>query len=836
MSRNNSASSFHHQESLFTFSVFQPVLGSALQWFPALGSRELDNLINAFVPGPSSIQDKRAHVAMDFYEYAAQTGDNFKMYSVYGSVASGPCATDSPASSSGMYDSGYGSTFNVSPVVADTGFYTPYLPAVTPSSTTSASSGSSSCAAKKAAPSAPRSDSRLDFLNHPGMRILTKDGRDVTNSAGRGSKTKEQRDHAHLMRVIKACDACRRKKTRCDPSHKKRTTSSSRSQPQSQQPAESSVRSAKKARTVKRTAAHEPQVHALATTAHSLLDNDALLDAPAVSYEQLSETPDDFWLQYVNFEGAAPFPEEYNLANPFGSFSSHSASETASPLQPLVPFPSVSANSVDLPAVTSQEPRLPYLQPDGPFGTDYVDFSLYSPTSDFSGEEAEFSNRSLPRTTGHPQRQPGITHEPRLPERGLPLFSDRQSQLLTAQVGPGGSDPQSASSTWSSADVGANALQHAASSICSSTLRPNRRNAGTQDSPVQSQPSPSSDGLGAATSLSTLHNNRCLPPLAQDAIVSPTLPPDRQAISLQQTTSSSHHDVPGALLTTVKLGLWEYAVLAATHSLDEAKAGGTSHSKALTAGSRHIPGVPRTRLSSSQATSPESLADLGISSFTGRGANLEPLEHAQTTSEALLAINAQFPAHVDEETDAAGPVSGLSSESVAANGYDRPRPVDRTQEPVVPTRNQSTVLNSYAGSRTERLRSSPSQGKSSTSKAETATAESFRGGCVVDVLPSSDGFKRGYTAAFGLIAGALVSAALRLTSWTATLHVLLLFFGLYHHSADLDGVHRQEFHRDIVLGRRIDRQGHCRTPMVPLASRLHKLSRHVEGLRCAVVQ
>jgi hypothetical protein len=48
----------------------------------------------------------------------------------------------------------------------------------------------------------------------PGFSIMTKDGIDVTNSAGRGTKTKEQREHAHLMRIMKACDACKKKKVR----------------------------------------------------------------------------------------------------------------------------------------------------------------------------------------------------------------------------------------------------------------------------------------------------------------------------------------------------------------------------------------------------------------------------------------------------------------------------------------------------------------------------------------------------------------------------------------------------------------------------------------------
>jgi len=62
----------------------------------------------------------------------------------------------------------------------------------------------------------------IDFSGMPSMRIMTRDGRDVTNLISRTSKTKEQREHTHLMRILKACDDCRRKKSRCDPSHRSR--------------------------------------------------------------------------------------------------------------------------------------------------------------------------------------------------------------------------------------------------------------------------------------------------------------------------------------------------------------------------------------------------------------------------------------------------------------------------------------------------------------------------------------------------------------------------------------------------------------------------------------
>ena len=78
---------------------------------------------------------------------------------------------------------------------------------MTPPNPTPGARGRVTKKAKKDTPKA--AEARL-----PGFSIMTKDGIDVTNSAGRGTKTKEQREHAHLMRIMKACDACKKKKIR----------------------------------------------------------------------------------------------------------------------------------------------------------------------------------------------------------------------------------------------------------------------------------------------------------------------------------------------------------------------------------------------------------------------------------------------------------------------------------------------------------------------------------------------------------------------------------------------------------------------------------------------
>ncbi|KAF5256679.1 hypothetical protein FOXYS1_12832, partial [Fusarium oxysporum] len=94
------------------FSVFQPTLGAQLQFFPAIGTRELDEMINAYMPGPASNQEKRASIALDYFEYAHLTGQTFKFYPIYS-------AADSPATASPLQDSGYGSSFNTSPATSN---------------------------------------------------------------------------------------------------------------------------------------------------------------------------------------------------------------------------------------------------------------------------------------------------------------------------------------------------------------------------------------------------------------------------------------------------------------------------------------------------------------------------------------------------------------------------------------------------------------------------------------------------------------------------------------------------------------------------------------------
>ncbi len=358
MSRNNSVN------SLMGFSVHQPTIGSPLQFFPAMGSKQLDEMIDAYIPGDASIPEKRAAVSMEFFEYAMATGDLFKFFMVYPTLGS--------TNTSPTMDSGYHSSFTTSPAMSENQWNSTSSRVVSPSS------------AKKATAS-------NDFSNLPGMKIMTKDGQDVTNSASRGCKTKEQRDHAHLMRIIKACDSCRRKKTKCDPSHKRPAAGTS------------SGKITKKASRNPRPAAAPPQI---ATKQASMsTEFDQIFSASSSSLnpfaESLNVPTDGFsmeWDQFIQYdeEPTEAIPYDYDFfLDPAGffspattaSFSSSSTSPSQLPITPIDRDINITDNTTE---GHDHWPILPYLNPGGVEpGSNYVDFNLYSPQSSFLDEDLE---------------------------------------------------------------------------------------------------------------------------------------------------------------------------------------------------------------------------------------------------------------------------------------------------------------------------------------------------------------------------------------------------------------------------------------------------------------
>ncbi|EFQ29443.1 uncharacterized protein GLRG_04587 [Colletotrichum graminicola M1.001] len=370
------------------FSISQPFLGAALQFYPEMGTQQLDDLINAYVSGSASISEKRATVSMDFFAYSQLTGETFKYYAVDGQSLSN---TTSSAGSSPIQGSSYSSNF-VSPVISDWSWSRSTSSSgsvTTPTSVTHEAIPSKP--SKKIASSAARHQAS-DFSHLPGMKIMTKDGRDVTNSASRGCKTKEQRDHAHLMRIIKACDACKKKKVRCDPSHKKRSATQSQSTNTGATP----VRLAKKAKTSakdSRTATERSPQQDTAFTAQSLVP-----EQPFASLEIPSNSTDlaEAWESLVQFDEEpvdfSPFNYDF-FFDPAGHLTPKSNQSPATPSMVFAQLQS-GADTQQNPDVNKpfsdelgiEFPTLPYLDSTAP-ANNYVDFNLYSPEPSFLDDD-----------------------------------------------------------------------------------------------------------------------------------------------------------------------------------------------------------------------------------------------------------------------------------------------------------------------------------------------------------------------------------------------------------------------------------------------------------------
>lgn len=360
--------------SMKGFSVLQPSLGAPLSWMPAVGTKELEQLINAYLPGPASAQEKRAAISLDFFEFTAQTGENFKYYPVPVNHVS---ATRSPASS----------TASASPALSNMSYGSPSQP-----STPAPRTASRTSVAKA---------EKTDYSHLPGMKILTTDGQDVTNSVSRGCKSKEQREHAHLMRVLKACDACKKKKIRCDPSHKRRSSS--------QISPKAVSKPAKKAKKLPSPSASQTTTASFtsAPEASFELGMDLSLDMNFDSFpsmdidEILAFNPDPIDANLPqDFYGAVPQDFDFFLSNDFSPAMASSTDSFDSPAQPLTPVGSGLFSQGDFTTFSdtsslaflqagAHEPSLPYMTSDVTHGSNYVDFNLYSPASSFIDEEPQ---------------------------------------------------------------------------------------------------------------------------------------------------------------------------------------------------------------------------------------------------------------------------------------------------------------------------------------------------------------------------------------------------------------------------------------------------------------
>ncbi|SPO03736.1 uncharacterized protein DNG_06419 [Cephalotrichum gorgonifer] len=355
------------------FYVFQTTLGSPLQFHPALGTPELDALMDAYLPYPATAQEKRASISVDFLNHYRCTGESIKFYQVPDYWVNS--TTSSPSSAQ---DSGYGSSFTASPMVPTWSW--PAVATPTESSpSTSSSHPTPQMTSRRRKPSSsarqptPSRATMSDYSHMPGMKILTKDGRDVTNTATRGCKTKEQRDHAHLMRIMKACDSCKRKKVRCDPSH--RTGASPTS------PTESLRREAKRVRR-----SNQPQQPGMAVSSFKPPIPANSVPIPSLTDSFEFDAFDPLFLEDTPAEDQVNW-DEFLVTNGELDAMFTGSLDYLPDLQPSV----LSTNSKEQPVVIDRPgtvpspdvPQLPYLDVNET-PHNYVDFNLYSPSSSVS--------------------------------------------------------------------------------------------------------------------------------------------------------------------------------------------------------------------------------------------------------------------------------------------------------------------------------------------------------------------------------------------------------------------------------------------------------------------
>lgn len=367
-------------------------------------------MINVLKPGPSSAGEKRAAITLDFFYHTQLTGQTFKFYPV-----------SSPSSSPSL-----SSSYTPSPATSSWDW----------STASSSSSCTSSKRRRESTTSSPPSRHRTaDFSHLPGMKILTKDGQDVTNSATRGCKTKEQRDHAHLMRIIKACDDCRRKKIRCDPSHKKRAATRAAPKSAVPKPAQSKTAVSHAPPPCPAPSIAEPAI----TFPASSWDFDSILSlqgSEEFGATNSSHDPFDEWINFphdtpeldlmVNSDGLDLSPTLADARPEERLSSEHDSPFSQEPCAPPGP------------GTVGGQPGSP--TPNLPFGerfdssSDYTDFNLYSPASSFSEDERMLSIGSSTSSVSDPALQshssfPGLAHlstsrESRLGQPSSPQPSD----------------------------------------------------------------------------------------------------------------------------------------------------------------------------------------------------------------------------------------------------------------------------------------------------------------------------------------------------------------------------------------------------------------------------
>lgn len=191
---SEASSTAERSSSCQSFTISQVAPSALLQFEPPLHSKELAEAIHNYVPGPFTLQEKQRQVSMEFFQWRSTN------------------CPDGPASY--FHDAAPAMEFsNFSS--AESSF--DYSMASSSGQTSFGNNTKSSAPARRTKSKVVKKSSAKPVSSGPrlpGLSIMTKDGVDITDLAPRGPKTKEQRDHAAMMRKLKACPTCKKRKQR----------------------------------------------------------------------------------------------------------------------------------------------------------------------------------------------------------------------------------------------------------------------------------------------------------------------------------------------------------------------------------------------------------------------------------------------------------------------------------------------------------------------------------------------------------------------------------------------------------------------------------------------
>ena len=96
--------SINNNQPVQTFTITQAFLGAPLQFTPALGSYELEQLVDAYVVGNGTKAEKLSEVTIDFYNNATVDLTNGALVRTYHVIPFWDAFEQSPTES---YSSGY---------------------------------------------------------------------------------------------------------------------------------------------------------------------------------------------------------------------------------------------------------------------------------------------------------------------------------------------------------------------------------------------------------------------------------------------------------------------------------------------------------------------------------------------------------------------------------------------------------------------------------------------------------------------------------------------------------------------------------------------------------